>query len=382
VSIRFFSRALSAAAATAALVVALATVVTAAQAADSAGWRIVATLGSQSSEPFYLEADAATGPSDAWMVGDDYSALKVERWLGTKWQALAPPHGFAGLFHSTVSDYTVAASSATDMWTFPSITKDSTQARTNYALEWNGTTWTTFSFGVNTIAAAAVFSPADVLVFGSTPGNEGFADYYDGQTWQQSATPDLVGDISVLSPDDIWALGVTPKSVTQRYPVHVLMHWDGTSWNVTSLPTVAPIKGYPWYAANITATSNTSVWVSELETVKGGNPMGPPGVTLLNWNGSAWTQTAQNTSDYFQRDLASDGHGGLWLSGFRGTHQAIVHYTDGQWKKLAVPAEPGFNDTVGSILLVPGTADSQWAIGTLQPTTSGIDESAILQYGS
>jgi hypothetical protein len=374
---RFFSRAFLTAVA---VVAALATVVTTAQAAGSSGWRIVATLGSQSSEPVYLTADAATGPSDAWMVGDDYIGLKIEQWLGTKWRALAPPHGFASLPYSTVSDYTVAASSATNMWTFPEIRKDSTGATTNYALEWNGTAWTTFSFGQDTIDNAAVFSPTDVLVFGSTPGHQAFADYYNGQIWQQSTTPAFVGNVSVLSPDDIWALGVTLKSVTHRYRVYVLMHWNGTSWSDTSLPTVAPIKGYPWYAANIVATSDTSVWISELETVKGGIPEGPPGVTLLNWNGSTWTQAAQNTSDYFQNSLAQDGHGGLWLFGFRGARESIVHYAAGQWKKFAVPTETGFTDSVGSFLFVPGTADSEWATGNLTPASGGT-ESAILQYG-
>lgn len=77
-----------------------------------------------------------------------------------------------------------------------------------------------------------------------------------------------------------------------------------------------------------------------------GSPPPPPGLWLLHWNGSAWTKVLHDGTHNYSPDLASDGTGGLWLTGFNSTTLAysFVHFAGGL---LTRGAEPGRVRRVG-----------------------------------
>jgi hypothetical protein len=384
VSLRFALRALAAACAGA-----LALTTLPAQAVSTPGWRIVEVYGSSAQYPI-LEGDTATGPDDAWVVGTTGGqSLVVDQWNGTQWQSVAPPAGFTGLTNSSVNDGIVSDSSATDMWTFPSISGP--KATTTYALAWNGSTWTTYRLAGTKVGLfdAAVFSPSDVWAFGQRAGSGtglGFgppwAEQFNGTTWQQVSMPGTPLDVSVISANDMWAYGPNRKTAGKTIQTYIAMRWDGTSWQTVKLPKLAPVDGHAWYPAGMVAVSDSNVWISELVQGNPGTGGGAPNnVALLHWNGTTWTKVAENADIKFYAGLTSDGDGGFWLTGSNSVYSFIVHYSDGKWSKQKAPTEPGYTDSPGSLVLVPGTT-SVWGLGSLQPTGNGVDEGAILEYGN
>jgi hypothetical protein len=57
-----------------------------------------------------------------------------------------------------------------------------------------------------------------------------------------------------------------------------------------------------------------------------------------------------------------------------------VHYDGGKFTRQAVPTESGYDGAAGELAQVPG-ATSVWGIGSLDPTSNGIDEGVIFRYG-
>jgi hypothetical protein len=74
--------------------------------------------------------------------------------------------------------------------------------------------------------------------------------------------------IAVISPADVWALAAVGKG----NPV-VIEHWNGSQWNIVSLPVSGVLHG-------LSAVSANDVWA-----------VGNSGLTL-NWNGTQWSQVA------------------------------------------------------------------------------------------
>jgi hypothetical protein len=359
------------------------TAVPAAQ-ASSTGWRIVKVYGESAQYPS-LQGDTASAADDAWAVGTTTQSLVVDHWNGATWQSVKPPKGFAGLVNKSVNDFVVADTSATDMWTFPNLSGP--KASPNYALYWNGSTWTSYKLtGTQSeVFAAAVFSPTDVWAFGQKPSSGTGAGYgppwavhFNGTSWQQVSMPGTALEVSPISATDMWALGPNLATAGKTNQTYIAMHGDGTSWQSVKIPKLVPVQaGYPWIPNGIVATSDNDVWVSEQVASHGGEP-GPNGLALVQWNGTSWTKVAENRSMHFNGGLASDGSGGFWLSGDESNFY-IVHYSDGNWTRQIAPAKPGYSDGVGSFAAIPGTT-STLALGGMLSTGSDPDESAILKY--
>jgi hypothetical protein len=361
----------------------------AAQAASTPGWRVVEAYSTPAPYPSF-QGDSATGPSDAWVVGTaGGQSLLVYQWNGTQWQSVTAPAGFTGLTNATVNDSIVSDSSATNMWTFPAVSGQTTT--TSYALQWNGTAWTKYKLAGEkaSVITSAVFSPADVWAFGARAGTGtglGFgppwAEQFNGTTWQQVSMPGTPLDVSAISADDMWAYGPNRATVGKTDQTYIAMRWDGTSWQSVKLPKLAPVQGHAWAPSGLVALSDSDVWMSELvQGIPGCGCGSPPNVALLHWNGATWTKVAENAAINYYAGLTSDGAGGFWLSGVNSAQQQyIVHYSGGKWSRQVPPTKPGYTDYPGSFVLIPGTT-SVWGLGGLESTGDGSPEGAILKYG-
>jgi hypothetical protein len=378
-----FSRTLLAVACAGALAVAT----TPAARASATGWRIIDVLNASQPYPI-LQGDTATGPGDAWAVGTTTQSLVVEQWNGAQWQSVAPPASLTGLTNKSVNDGVVGDTSATNLWTFPSVSGP--KASTNYALNWNGSTWTSYELTGTRLPlfTTAVFSPADVWAFGQKPvsgGGLGFgapwAEQFNGTSWQQVSMPGTPLDVSAISANDMWAFGPNRATAGKAVQTYIAMRWDGTSWQTVKLPKLAPVQGQPWAPSGMVALSDSNVWLSELVQGSPGTGTRPNNVDLLHWDGSTWTKVAENASMQFEPGLTSDGNGGFWLTASNSVTSYLFHYT-GTWTKVVAPTESGYNDAAGSLVLIPGTT-SVWGLGTLQPASGGGPaESAILKRGN
>src|SRR5215469_8595608 len=115
--------------------------------AGSARWRIVKVVAHCGAGDSLSEV-AATGPDDAWALGQPYTGgaycgADVEHWDGGRWRRVLPPRGIGLGFSPAVSPQPIAASSGRNAWIFPVIGQFFTGCNCmyNYALRWDGRRW-------------------------------------------------------------------------------------------------------------------------------------------------------------------------------------------------------------------------------------------------
>jgi hypothetical protein len=140
-------------------------------------------------------------------------------------------------------------------------------------------------------------------------------------------------------------------------------------------------KGVVAFIGPILALSDHSLWVT------GGFGKGNSvywGALVLNWNGKTWTRVPTGDShDLGAGNLASDGHGGVWmvLGNLKG--QLFGHYSGHTWTREAAPTQPSLITQIGDIALIPSTR-SLWATGSLLNTsipTNDAHRGVIFKYG-
>ena len=353
-------------------------------AASTPGWRITQVYSGD--YPVSLTAISADSAKDAWAFEwDNPTALTLEHWGGAKWQPLAAPVAFSGDDNDTV----ISASSASDVWTFPTVS--GATSVTQYGLRWNGRSWTTFDFKNEQIWEAAAFGVDNAWVFGEQPGGNptpagygpGYVEHYNGSSWKQYSFPGAVIGTANLATNDIWAVSALPKTGS-----YAALHWNGTKWGAPlAVPVLPAVDKDPWVVNAFAATDRTDIWVKESLAVNRGSGQGPAGMMLLHWNGEKWS-VADNVTHWYLQGLTPDGHGGFWMVGYKATTVGtpafdadIAHYSGGKWTFQAPPTESGYTDAVGDITAIPGTG-SFWALGQLSPTSnSGLTSGAILKYG-
>jgi hypothetical protein len=235
------------------------------------------------------------------------------------------------------------ASSATNVWAF---TDAGSGGR---ALRWNGSSWSVQrSFGKQ-IGGAVVISATDVWVFGEPvlPGGALGTWHYNGHKWAKMPSGHGLEGGSALSASSIWAFGGTKVA-----------HWNGHTWTRTSVAALLPAKQELNDPAvvGIDAQSSSSVYA-----VGSGNLEDEGGPTvILHYNGHSWAKVAQGSFGVGTSPLqqvASDGHGGLWLPmpAVGAERSYLVHYASGRLTAAALPTGPR-KINVESIAHIPGTA--------------------------
>jgi hypothetical protein len=164
---------------------------------DGTKWSVVASPSPSATRNF-LNAVAATGPSDVWAVGSmNGNSSLIEHWDGTKWSVVPSPARGMAL-------NAVAALSPTDAWAVGSYPAAS-GAPVTAVLHWNGSTWRTVS------------SPNVSTEYGSA---------------------NVLRGIAAVSPSDVWAVGMFQNEKTGYHQHRTFtLHWDGSSWSIVSSPT-------------------------------------------------------------------------------------------------------------------------------------------------
>ena len=348
------------------------------------GWRISEVLSDPSAS---LQSMATSGPGNAVTAGTTVSSLVVQQWDGSAWQAVAPPAGFVNLTSASVNVSAAGTSAAGNTWLFAEKSQNST---TEYALKWNGSAWTVFKLSSkNMVLGTAVFGRGNVWEFGQKPGsgaNLGYGPawvlHYDGSAWHPVTVPATPVSVSAPAATDIWALGPSAATVNKPKQVTVAVHWNGSSWHTLALPKLSPVDGQPWVPDGIVARSARQVWVEETVAVSPGTGTGPPGVTLLHWNGKTWAVAAHDLKHHYSPGLTSDGRGGFWLVSDTLSRPAghIIHYAGGRWSRQPAPTESGFTAEAGDLTLIPGTT-SVWGTGALMAISTGTAKADIIKHG-
>ena len=329
-----------------------------AQAAASAGWRLVATRHFGAARDLNgLSAVVAPGSKDAWALGGTGfyggGVPVAEHWNGRRWRAVALPPG--------LTDAITAASApaANDIWAVSGVG--------GYVLHFNGSTWSVarrwHPAFFEEITGVTAFSPTDVWVFGPAGGWPGVGTWHlHGRTWTRVTTGASreVATASALSPRDMWALGDCGG------PCFDVLHYNGTAWRRVASPA---LKGVQF--ADILAQSPAEVWASGA-VYSSGRVVS----VLLHRKGTLWTRV-KVPWPVIPGGLAPDGRGGIWLiaTGLPGGRSWAAHLSrTGRWQRYLLS---GSSFAVSSLALIPG-GSSLWGVGAV-PTSTGAN-TAIWAY--
>ncbi len=341
--------------------------IAAAQTAGPPGWRIVQVVGPRHANSlFEISSVSAAAPRDAWAIGFACpspcgpAGVLLEHWSGNGWHRLSTPSLPSG--ESLNPGGFVAAASARDAWVFPLV-----QGRTvDSTLAWHriGASWQKFRLTGFDVTSAEDFGRSDTWAFGPGPVS---AFRFNGTRWRSAAIPVSPQGTSATGPADLWAVG--PRLGSGRHPF-ALAHWTGSRWHTTVFPRLRLPQGVAVGFARVAALGPRDVWVAA-QLAKGMALF--PGQLLLHWNGSRWQRVvvAGQPSGLFY--IASDGHGGVWITGF-GPAPAFTptfyHGSRGHWARVRVPSLPGETPQLTGLTWIPGTR-SLWASGLLNGSMNG-----------
>ncbi|WP_436774527.1 hypothetical protein [Yinghuangia sp. YIM S09857] len=236
---------------------------------------------------------APLAPDDVWAIGhrNDAEAFNdralAVHFDGKVWRETPmpeEPHNVSAYPFGT------AAIGPADVWTVGALAQDRIASPHPLAYHWDGAEWT---------AATTPDPGGDAILFAAAADGAGGAwavgvtytdgvgrplvEHWDGKAWRIVDVPfdperahSLEG-VTVLAPDDAWAVGGTSAAGGQSRPV--AYHWDGTAWTEA----VTPAIDANLHAASADPTSGV-VWAV------GSQPDEDMPAVLLRWDGTSWTR--------------------------------------------------------------------------------------------
>lgn len=331
-----------------------------AAAANSPGWRIVATVGSASSQ--VGEGDlVVTGPTDAWTAwtcgpcpsGKESHANLMLHWNGRRWSPVQLP----GALRYPVAIAGLQASSARNLWAFDNNGRVAVFDGSRWAVK-KLPNWVERPVSGNAVSlGSAVFSPANAWAFSlEATSQPTLAGHFAGGRWHKVFLPIIPAFAAGLASDDIWLYGFG-----KNFGPRTLAHWNGTSWRTVALP--RPAKGTTLVASSPVPLGAKSLWMAGEVFPRTGKVR----FELLHWTGR-WSTVSVPASVGLINQLASDGDGGFWLIATRveagATGSRFVHFTGGRWEPTPIPTQGKLASEPGTLSSVPGSR-SMWAIGFL-----------------
>jgi hypothetical protein len=230
----------------------------------------------------------------------------------------------------------------------------------------------------NTLTGVKYLAADDVWVVGSGAtkggGSRNLIAHLNAGEWQKAEVPstgrateflyaiDAAPASAVPDPllgRQMWAVG-NSSNVRGRKSRAMVLHYDGTSWNLQSLPT----PDRPHSLDSVVAFSETDVWaVGHSETSDGSRPL------VMHFDGSEWSRIATpnpgaDRGGSFLAGIAGAGSSDLYAIGGRnfGGHSLVMHYDGAAW---TVEANPTRERNTHDALLAVDTQPSGevWAAG-------------------
>lgn len=252
----------------------------------------------------YLFGVAAVSSYDAWAVGEyapyipEYNLprILIERWDGLAWAVAPTPT----TNWTRSSLYDVEAISSTDVWAVGWYCCLDTRGQQPLTMHWNGAEWQAIPvptappgnpYGVPSLVDVEAINTNDVWAVGLRDEDEDFSNllflHWDGSQW--STIPGLdpgdannnISALAAVASDDVWAVG--HYSDNPGVDRSLVMHWDGTSWNVVPSPSPGAQRNQ---ITSVAALSANDIWATMWY-------WDGPGTqhhnVYLHWDGQAWS---------------------------------------------------------------------------------------------
>jgi alpha-tubulin suppressor-like RCC1 family protein len=308
-------------------------------------WQAEATVNLQATQltNSTLAGVSASGPNDAWAVGNhsDTKAFDhplAEHRVGGTWtQVRVPQPAGQEAILSGVDDISPGNAWAVGT-SFPASNQN---ARVTLIEHWNGTRW------------SIVPSPNPAS---GTPGDS-----------------DTLTSISGTGPDDLWAAGWDSNAALNTIQL-LFEHWNGTAWTAVTSPT--PIGSFQ-FASGITAVSPSNVWAVGKDETRGASK-----TLSAHWNGTAWsivpTPNITHAGDAQNQltGVSSDAAGDVWASGFADNVNGqnfrvpfVLQRTGSTWVLTRVPNPGSEGSSLNGIQVLSPT--DIWSAGATEQTDGG-----------
>ncbi|KAK1181708.1 hypothetical protein B7755_028340 [Streptomyces sp. NBS 14/10] len=240
------------------------------------------------------------------------------------------------------------------------------------AVRWDGDRWrrTSVDFSVLDVT---VLGPDDVWALDSATGADGpAAHHWDGKRWTRHILPHAANALSASGPDDVWAAGYHDGQPA-------IMHFDGKKWRSAATPEYRSPKPKPDENASLTeivAIDRDDAWAfgSHSYTVDEDTAETHDEAFALHWDGKRWRKAPKaldssgEIQPYPAMSATQDGAGGFVL----GSRQH--HTSDGTLHVIKEPkpvagrsqkvtaADRRQHFQLSDLQLVPGTHEV-WAVG-------------------
>ena len=234
----------------------------------------------------YLQAVAATSPTNAWAVGEyskstsGFHAL-LEHWNGRAWRVQKSPNPGG----TDISLYGVAATSSRDAWAVGHYSSDGTYL--TFVEHWNGKAWKVQNspdpggyendlYGVTAVSSSNVWAVGD---YHNATRDGTLMEHWSGKAWKVKPSPNPEGSnyqltgVAANSSSDAWAVGSYLAGTAQQT---LLEHWNGKAWKVEKTPSPG---GNDNLLFGVAATSPSNAWVGGYTSSRS---------LLEHWNGTAW----------------------------------------------------------------------------------------------
>jgi glucose/arabinose dehydrogenase len=328
-----------------------------------------------------LYAVDAVSPTEVWAVGNvanpqTNNDTLVIRWDGTQWTRVQSPAG--------ATFYDVHALGSNDIWAVGD--SGSSWLR---SFHYNGITWNELITPPGQqLRAVEMLSPSVGWAVGTTLVGgvpQPFPLRWDGTQWSAVLGPDLspqyntLRSISALSPTDIWAVGT--YRLDESY-VPLTMRWNGQGWQTYNNPRWGPTNHY---LNSVEAVSASDVWA-----VGYYEDLGQTHTLTEHWNGSQWQlvgSPSPSMSMNHLRGLDASASNNVWAVGYytdtnttaNTVRPLTLHWNGSFWASVSGPDFGPDSDArlIGVEAFAP---DDVWAVGNLQPTPSGMEQTLILHW--
>jgi hypothetical protein len=238
------------------------------------------------------------------------------------------------------------------------------------------------------LTAVSALAPDDVWAVGHTFTGEGaqtLTMHWDGAQWSVVPSPnsseyqfqDYLTGVTAVSANDVWAVGYDRAPSQNYYYLETLiLHWDGTSWQVVDSPNGQDLNDN--YLTSVSAVSTNDIWaVGYYESPGQYKPL------TLHWDGTAWSMVdvAVNSGGfYYLYSVSAYSASDVWAVGRDmdsedSTFTFAIRWDGTAWSHVS-PALPSayINQLNGVQALSPTDV---WAVGIHGTDPSGLNTQTL-----
>jgi hypothetical protein len=257
---------------------------------NGAQWSVVPTPKLNTNDNAAFNSIVALAANDIYAVGYQPASngavlTLIEHWNGVAWSVVSSPNG-----NATGNVLTsVTANSPTDIWAVGDQVAPGVEVRT-LALHFNGSTWSVVptpnpvhggNLTQNVLTSVVATAPNDVTAVGYTLANLTeltMVQHWDGNSWTVVPSPNMsntpgsfntLRGVTAVNRSDLYAVGFFANSTTNGQQLRLLLHFDGTAWNIISSPGKATAQQLNGAFARL---GDGNVWVAGAASVPGTDP--------------------------------------------------------------------------------------------------------------